>query len=49
MRESVGSNCIIVAAVTLLPQPLSPTIQSVLPFSTSKETPLTALLHRLFV
>ena len=33
----------IVRHVTLLPQPDSPTIPSVLPFSTEKPTPLTAL------
>ena len=33
----------IVRQVTLLPQPDSPTIPSVLPFSTVNETPSTAL------
>ena len=33
----------IVRHVTLLPEPDSPTIPSVLPFSTEKETPSTAL------
>jgi hypothetical protein len=37
------------AAVTLFPQPLSPTMQRVLPLLNSNETPLTALLHRLLV
>jgi hypothetical protein len=37
------------AAVADLPQPLSPTMQSVLPRRSSNETPLTALLHRLLV
>ena len=49
MRDSVGSNCMIEAAVTDLPQPLSPTMHSVLPFLISKDTPFSALLQRLLV
>ena len=45
IRESFGNSCIIDDAVTLLPQPDSPTTHKVLPFLTWKDTPLIALLH----
>ena len=42
MRPGASTICRIERAVTLLPEPLSPTTQSVRPRSTSKDTPSTA-------
>ena len=45
----VGNRRKIDRAVTLFPQPLSPTMASVLPFSTEKLTPFTAWIVRALV
>ncbi len=44
MRPGSSTICRMERAVTLLPLPLSPTTHRVLPRSTSKDTPSTALM-----